>query len=191
MGKENTINIKSLRTAPDFANCPETYCALGDKDKLYTVLLDSGAQSSILPWDIFQELGISSDKITKIRHCLNLQGSTGIHKNAIYGSLTINIFCMLKKKKENGKSFGRSKINFMVCSPEVKIEKIILGSPWLKSVNMDLQMSDSLGGDKAVCRLFSEGSSRRVSLQLKQDNFQMTSNTKINCQAQFKLASSV
>ena len=132
MGKENTINIKSLRTAPDFANCPETYCALGDKDKLYTVLLDSGAQSSILPWDVFQELGISSDKITKIRHCLNLQGTTGIHENAIYGSLTINCFCMLKKKKENGKSFGRSKITFMVCSPKVKIEKIIMGSPWLK-----------------------------------------------------------
>ena len=75
-GKENTIKIKSLSTAPDFADCPETYCTLGDADKIYTVLLDSGAQSSILPWDVFQELGISSDKITKIRHCLNLQGTT-------------------------------------------------------------------------------------------------------------------
>ena len=107
---------------------------------------------------------------------MNLQGTTGVHEDAIYGSLSITCFCLLKKTNSNGKSFGRSKVTFMVCSPEVKLQRIIMGSPWMKSVKMVLSMDDK--EDKAVCRLFTEGSTRRCSLQLNQiNNLQMTTNT--------------
>ena len=178
-GKVNTIKIKCLNaTTNQFADCPEAIITLGNSDTLYTSLLDSGAQSNILPWNIFQELEIGTDKVKKVQNSLNLQGTTGIHEDAIYGTLTINCFCLLKKKFENGRSFGRSKVTFLICSPEVKLQKIILGSPWLKSVHIDLQMHED--GDTAKARLFKEGSYHRCSLQLKQiRNLQMTSCEKI------------
>ena len=100
-GKVSTIIIKSLNTAENnFANCPETFITLGSTNKIYTSLLDSRAQSNILPWDIFQELEIEKDKITKIRHPLNLQRTTGVDENAIYGSLSLSLsFCLIKKTK--------------------------------------------------------------------------------------------
>ena len=100
-GKVSTIKIKCLNaTTNEFADCPEAIITLGNSDTLYTSLLDSGAQSNILPWNIFQELGIGTDKITKVQNSLNLQGTTGVHENAIYGSLTLNCLCLLKKKIE-------------------------------------------------------------------------------------------
>ena len=119
------------------------------------------------------------DKIKKLPSILNLQGTTGIHENAICGTLTVDIYCLLKKKFEAGKCFGKSAITFLVCAPEVGLSKIILGSPWLKGVNADIRMHEN--GDRATARLFKEGGYHRCSLQLKQiKNLQITSCDKIN-----------
>ena len=104
----------------------------------------------------------------KVKNSLTLQGTTGKHENAIYGTVTLDIFCLLKKNFDTGKSFGRSKITFLICSPEVKLNKIILGSPWLKSVTIDMRLADN--GNKATARLFLRGDIHRVSLQLKRVN---------------------
>ena len=72
--KVNTIKIKCLHaTTNQFADCPEAIITLGNSYTLFTCLLDSGAQSSILPWKVFQQLEIGKDKIKKVPNSLNLQ----------------------------------------------------------------------------------------------------------------------
>ena len=169
-GKINDIKIQSLHTANnifEFADCPEAIVTFGNSSKLYTALLDSGAQTSILPWEVFDQLNIGKEHITRVRHSLNLQGTTGAHADAIYGSFTMVCYCLLKQYNPAGRSFGRSKITFMVSKPDVRLEKIIMGIPWQKSVKMVLRMDEEV--DKASCRLYSEGSIHRCNLQLKQN----------------------
>ena len=119
--------------------------------------------------------------ITRIRHSLNLCGTTGVHSDAIYGSFTTTAYCLLKKQEGAGnpRVFGRSKITFMVTKPDVRLDKIILGIPWQKSVKMFLKMDEEV--DRASCRLYSEGSIRRCNLQLKQNGkIWMTTNEKVD-----------
>ena len=141
-----SIRIESLNSTAneDFivSDCPEIILTLGNTNKLYSGLVDTGAQTSILPWSVFEALQVDRSLITKVRHSLNLCGTTGVHSDAIFGSFTTSAYCLLKKQEGAGhpRVFGRSKITFMVTKPEVRLDRIILGIPWQKSVKMYLHM---------------------------------------------------
>ena len=100
--------------------------------------------------------------------------------DAILGTFTTSIYCLLKKFEgaDNHRVFGKSKITFMITKPEVGLDRLILGLPWQKEVKLFLRMEDEI---KASARLHYEGGARRCKLQLKHTgNIWMESQEKID-----------
>ena len=94
---------------------------------------------------VFESLGLDTSMIQKVSHHLSLVGTTGHFDNAIVGTFTIPIYCLLKKYKwDNKRVFGKSKITFLITKPEVQLKRIILGIPWQKQTKLVLSMDDPI-----------------------------------------------
>ena len=170
--KFGNIRIESLHsTTTDkftIADCPEILISLGNTDILQSALVDSGAQTSICPMFIFESLGLDTSMIQKVSHHMSLVGTTGHFDNAIVGTFTIPIYCLLKKYEgDNNRVFGKSKITFLITKKEVQLKRIILGILWQKATKLVLSMDNPI---KASARLVFEGAERRCSLELKNTN---------------------
>ena len=167
--KFGNIRIESLNyTATNtftISDCPEILISLGNSDILQSALVDSGAQTSICPMSIFESLGLDTAKIQKVSHHLSLVGTTGQFDNAILGTFTTPIYCLLKRYEgDNTRVFGKSKITFLITKKEVQLKRIILGMPWQRATKLVLSMDVPI---KISARLVFEGAERRCSLELK------------------------
>ena len=139
-----------------------------DTDILQSALVDSGAMASICPLSIFESLGLDSDMIQKVSSHLSLVGTTGHFNDAIIGTFTTPIYCLLKRYDGNNKRvFGKSKVTFLITKKEVHLGRIILGMPWQRATKAVLSMDVPV---KISARLVFEGAERRCSLQLKQSD---------------------
>ena len=167
--KFGNVRIESLNctAANEFtiSDCPEILISLGNTDILQSALVDSGAQTSICPMSIFESLGLDTAKIQKVSQHLSLVGTTGHFDNAILGTFTTPIYCLLKRYDgDNTRVFGKSKITFLITKKEVQLKRIILGMPWQRATKLVLSMDVPI---KISARLVSEGTERRCSLELK------------------------
>ena len=175
----NNIKIRSLNTAEECSDCPEIFLTLGNSSEIWTGLLDTGAQSSLIPWSILDKLGYTEKDIKKTNHELNLESTTGVVRNAIVGSISLPAYILLKKQFTDGsRRFGRTTITFLVASPEVSLSRIIIGTPWLKCSQVQLHLYEKT--DIVKARLKCENSTHLCSLQLKTiHNLKMTSKKEI------------
>ena len=160
----SNIKIRSLYSNGDCCDCPEVFLTLGNSTQLYTALLDTGAQSSLIGYSCLTNFGYTEKDIKKTGLSLNLESTTGIVNNAIMGTITVQAYIMLQREyTDKTRRFGRTSITFLVASPEVNLARIILGTPWLKFVHTQMFLSK----DKVKARLHCENSEHLCSLQLK------------------------
>ena len=116
----NTIKIKSLYSDGSCCDCPQVFLTLGTSIQLYTALLDTGAQSSLIGYSCLTNFGYSDKDIKRSGLSLNLESTTGIVNDAIMGTITVQAYIMLRKKfTNNARNFGKTSITFLVASPEV------------------------------------------------------------------------
>merc|ERR1712055_1244558 len=103
----------------------------------------------------------------------------GLVKDAILGVITIKLFIMKRKiSTENSREFGSTKVTFLVAAPEVNLNRIILGVPWMRAARTEILLAE----DKVKARLVHSNSTESVcSLQLKMDkNLQLESEKHID-----------
>ena len=167
--KSNNIKIESLNcTATNefmISDCPEILISLKDTDILQSALVDSGAMASICPLSVFESLGLDSNMIQKVSSNLSLVGTTGHFNDAIIGTFTTPIYCLLRRYDGNNKRvFGKSKVTFLITKKEVHLERIILGMPWQRASKAMLSMDAPV---KISARMIFEGAERRCSLELR------------------------
>ena len=83
------------------------------------------------------EIGLSTSQIAKTDQ-YNIKSSTEEVKNCILGKIEIQLELLLQSKDQLISNFARTKEQFLVAGPEVKLSKIILGTPFLGRHNMKL-----------------------------------------------------
>merc|ERR1712030_15945 len=164
--------------------CPQEFLTCGTTKNLYTGLLDTGAQASLISYNCLKEFGFKRRDIKKTGATLNIESSTGLVKDAILGVITIKLFIMKRKLCiENSREFGSTKITFLVAAPEVKLNRIILGVPWMKAARTEILLAEN----KVRARLVHSNNTESVcSLQLKMDkNIQLESEKHIDESTQY------
>ena len=163
----NTIKVQNMYTDENCCECPQIFLTCEKSKKLYNGLIDTGAQASLISFNCLKDFGFNSRDIKKTGSTLNIESSTGLVKDAIMGVITIKIFIMKRKLCiENSREFGSTKITFLVAAPEVKLNRIILGVPWLKAARTEIMLAE----DKVRARLVHSNNTESVcSLQLKMD----------------------
>merc|ERR1712030_74304 len=142
-------------------------------------LLDTGAQASLISYNCLKEFGFKRRDIKKTGATLNIESSTGLVKDAILRVITIKLFIMKRKlNTENSREFGSTKVTFLVAAPEVNLNRIILGVPWLRAARTKIMLAE----DKVRARLVHSNSTEsECSLQLKMDkNLQLESEKNID-----------
>ena len=161
----NTIKVQNMYTEESCCDCPQVFLTLGTTKNLYTALLDTGAQASLIGYNCLKEFGYKNRDIKKTGATLNIESTTGLVKNAILGTITIQIYIMLRRRNtENSREFGRTKVTFLVASPEVNLNRIILGVPWLRAARTKIELAK----DQVRARLLHSNSTEsECSLQLK------------------------
>ena len=173
----NTIKIQSLYTEESCCDCPQVFITLGTTKNLYIALLDTGAQASLIGYSCLKDFGYTDRDIKKTGASLNIESTTGLVKDAILGTITINIYIMLRRSTENARNFGRTKVTFLVASPEVNLNRIILGTPWMRSSHTIIDLAK----DQVKARLHCNSTERECKLQLKiGTNLQLESEQEIN-----------
>merc|ERR1712082_317576 len=184
----SNIKIRSLYSNGDCCDCPQVFLTLGNSTQLYTALLDTGAQSSLIGYSCLTNFGYTEKEIKKSGLSLNLESTTGIVNDAIMGTITVQAYIMLRKKfTNNARNFGKTSITFLVASPEVQLTRIIIGTPWLRFAQTQMFLSK----DKVKARIHCENSEHLCSLQLKtSQKLKMVSEnevTEANSSATFQL----
>merc|ERR1711888_104068 len=170
--------MRSLYSEGSCCDCPQVFITLGTAKHLYTALLDTGAQSSLIGYSCLKDFGYTDRDIKKTGVSLNIESTTGLVNDAILGTITIQIYIMLRKKfTNNARNFGKTSITFLVASPEVNLTRIILGTPWLRSAHTQIELAK----DQVKARLHCENSEHLCSLQLKKGkNLQLESENEVN-----------
>ena len=118
----SNIKIRSLFSDGNCCDCPEVFITLGNSTQLYTALLDTGAQSSLIGYSCLEKFCYTEANIKKTGLSLNLESTTGVVSNAIMGTITVPAYIMLRREfTNNTRKFGRTSITFLVASPEVNL----------------------------------------------------------------------
>merc|ERR1712082_373016 len=174
----NTIKVQNMYNDENCCECPQIFLTCEKSKKLYTGLLDTGAQASLISFNCLKDFGFNSRDIKKTGATLNIESTTGLVKDAILGTITIQIYILLRRKyTENARNFGRTKVTFLVASPEVNLNRIILGTPWLRSARTKIELAK----DQVKARLHCNSTERECNLQLKLGkNLQLESDKEIN-----------
>ena len=90
---------------------------------------------------MLQEIGLSTSQIA-ITDQYNIKSSTEEVKNCILGKIEIKLELLLQSKDQLISNFARTKEQFLVAGPGVKLGKIILGTvPFLGRHNMKLNFN--------------------------------------------------
>ena len=102
------------------------------------LLVDSGADQSVLSESHLRDLGISKRKIENTQK-YNIRSSTETSKDAISGAITLDVYLA-----NNDGSFGvLRKCQFLVVRKHIKLDDIILGGEFLKRTKTTLSFSSS------------------------------------------------
>ena len=141
----------------------------------FGMLVDSGSETNLISSTMLEKLGLNLSAIEKTEQ-YNIKSSTNMVKNCILGRIQINMDLLLRSEDGNINSFARTKINFLVSSPEVELTKIILGTPFL-SLN-DMKMYFNTTSCKLTGNFITESGKKRVKLYTiyKEKPFLLTSN---------------
>ena len=139
------------------------------------MLVDSGSETNLISSTMLEEIGLNINKLERTEQ-YNIKSSTEEVKNCILGRIQINMDLLLRSEDGNINNFARTKINFLVSSPEVELTKIILGTPFL-SLN-DMKMYFNMTSCKLTGNFITESGKKRVKLytRYKEKPFLLTSN---------------
>ena len=163
--------------------CPEILAKRAGGSQLASVLVDTGAEDSIIGLNSLEEIfQMSNEAILPLGYSLALRGSTGLHSNAILGKVSIELSFLLEVSHKNDSlhnvpssnnsqqrhSWVNSKVEFLVADRTVGLKNIIVGVPFLRQhrVNLHFLPRPKL---TAVFANPSNGRTNRVHLKIRSD----------------------
>ena len=101
------------------------------------MLVDSGSETNLISSQMLQQIGLNISQIVRT-DMYNIKSSTEEVKNCILGKIQINLDLLLTSQEQQISNFARTKVQFLVSGPEVKLTKVILGTPFLGAHNINL-----------------------------------------------------
>ena len=96
-----------------------------------SVLIDSGSEVNLVSVEELGVIGLSTDKINRSQR-YNIKSSTETVQDCILGEIEIKLDLLIQNDINKISNFCRTKETFLVAAKSIKLEKIILGTPWLK-----------------------------------------------------------
>ena len=131
----------------DSGLCPEVYIKKYNEQSdtiITTGLIDSGAECNILSLGALEEIfGMNKSDISPLNYSLSLRSSTGICHNAVLGTVIIKLSILNESHRNTGSyhQWSTFRLKFMVTSSEVKLSRVILGTPFLSKHHVSLSFT--------------------------------------------------
>ena len=106
-------------------------------------MLDSGEEANIIGLQQLIDLGFDEKQILHTEK-FNLRSSSELVSDCILGKIKLRIFVLLKSSNNlQTLDFGYTNLTLLVASKEIKLNKLILGIPYLKATSTKLHFSKS------------------------------------------------
>ena len=121
-------------------------------------MIDSGSEVNLIPVDKLQGIGLSTTKINSSQR-YNIKSSTQTVEDCILGEIDI----LMQNNIDKISNFCRTTETFLVATKEIKLEKIIFGTPFLKKHNIKLHFNQS--GCKISGSFKTEQGSSKINLK--------------------------
>ena len=136
LNKRQTLTIKELDYSNTEFDCPEIFvCFDKSQGTVQRALLDSGAQANLIGLQQLIDLGYDEKNIIHTEK-FNLRSSSELVEDCILGKIKLKMFVLLKSNQNSQQlEFAYTKLTLLVASNEIKLNKLILGIPYLQATN--------------------------------------------------------